>query len=164
MKKDGLYLVSSCLLGLCTRYDGGANRHEGVLAFCAENPFIPVCPEQLGGLPTPRPPAEIKGGDGSAVLTGEAAVVSAEGSDVTSAFLRGAEQVLVLAVLAGAGGAILKSRSPSCGKGQIHDGTFSGGYREGDGVTATLLKRHGIDVYHEEELPPPEPDQSRAVL
>ncbi len=147
------YLVSACLLGLCTRYDCAHNRDKGVLEFLTAHSFIPVCPEQLGGLPTPRDAAEIRGGDGAAVLNGSAAVISAGGFDLTPLFIRGAEQVLLLARLAKVSGAVLKSGSPSCGLGRIRDGTFRGGYREGDGVTAALLKRHRIPVYSERSLP-----------
>lgn len=150
------YLVSACLLGLCTRYDGRHNRDDGVLRFCGTHHVIPVCPEQLGGLPTPRPATEIKGGDGGAVLEGAAAVKDQDGNDLTDCFIRGAEQALLLARLGRAAGAVLKSGSPSCGLGRIRDGTFEGGYRKGDGVTAALLKRHRIPVFSERSLPSPD--------
>lgn len=147
------YLVSACLLGLCTRYDGGNNRNDQVLRFCADHLCVPVCPEQLGGLPTPRPAAEINGGDGAAVLDHKCAVLDRTGADVTSAFKLGAEQVLLLARLYSVRGAVLKSRSPSCGSGQIHDGSFQDHHIDGDGVTAALLKRSGIAVHSELDLP-----------
>lgn len=148
-----IYLVSACLLGLKTRYDGGGNRCPLLLRLCRRRRLLPVCPEQLGGLPTPRRPAEICGGDGWAVLRGEAAVMDEAGRDVTAQFLRGAAAVLQLAQLCRAEGAILKWGSPSCGSGLIRDGSFSGRRRPGDGVTAALLKRHGIPVYSERDLP-----------
>jgi uncharacterized protein YbbK (DUF523 family) len=102
-----------------------------------------VCPEQLGGLPTPRPPAERLGGR----------VLSNDGTDVTNAFVRGAEQTLLLARTLGCQTAILKARSPSCGHGRIYDGAFSGTLIPGSGVTAELLTNNGIRVLTEDELP-----------
>ncbi len=111
-----------------------------------------VCPEEDGGLGTPRPPAEIVGGDGHAVLEGRARVLTRSGRDVTDAYVRGAEIALEAARREGAETAILKARSPSCGKGCIYDGTFSRTAASGDGVTAALLARDGITVLTEEEL------------
>ncbi|HOA35975.1 MAG TPA: DUF523 domain-containing protein [Bacillota bacterium] len=150
---EKVYLVSACLLGLATRYDGGENRCPSLLRLCRGCRLLPVCPEQLGGLPTPRRPAEIRGGDGCAVLRGEAAVMDDAGGDVTEQFLRGAAAVLQLARLFRVDGAILKSGSPSCGTGLIRDGSFSGRRRAGDGVAAALLKLNGIPVYSEKILP-----------
>ena len=132
-------LVSACLLGVPCRYDGGAKPDGRVLALLARHECIPVCPEQLGGLPTPRPPAERRGGT----------VVTAAGADVTEQYRRGAEAALALARLYGCQAAVLKERSPSCGRGTIHDGGFSGGLTAGDGVTAELLEAAGIPVYGE---------------
>lgn len=148
-----VYLVSACLLGLPTRYDGADNCCLQLRRLCRCGNIIPVCPEQLGGLPTPRRPAEIRGGDGKAVLRGRAAVVDDTGQDVTAQFLRGAFAAVRLARLYRVDGAILKSGSPSCGSGSIRDGSFSGGRRPGDGVAAALFKDCGIPVYHETELP-----------
>ncbi len=139
-------LVSACLAGVACRYDGGSCPHEEVVALVRAGRALPVCPEQLGGLPTPRPRAEIRDGDGADVLAGRARVVDEAGRDVTDAFMRGAEEVLRVARLTGARQAILKARSPSCGAGEIHDGTFRGALRPGDGVTAALLRREGLDV------------------
>lgn len=144
-------LVSACLAGLHTRHDGCAAADARIEALVRAGRAIPVCPEQLGGLPTPRPPAEIRGGDGGDVLAGRALVVNRAGEDVTGSFLRGAEETLRLARLAGAKTAILKARSPSCGVGAIYDGTFSGARRPGDGVTAALLRQKGVLVRTEEE-------------
>jgi uncharacterized protein YbbK (DUF523 family) len=110
-----------------------------------------VCPEVDGGLGTPRPAAEIEGGDGADVIAGRARVVTADGDDVTDAYLKGAERALAVARETGATTAILKARSPSCGEGSIYDGTFSRTLEEGDGVTAALLKAEGIDVLSDEE-------------
>ena len=150
MKK--IILVSSCLLGLKTNYDGGDNCCGDVLQLKDTVFLLPVCPEQLGGLPTPRPAAEIQGGDGHAVLAGSAVVKTACGKDYTASFLRGAEETLRLAVLYGAEAALLKARSPSCGSGRIYDGSFRGKAVPGDGVAAALLKKSGMKVYTEEEI------------
>ena len=153
-----IYLISACLLGLPTRYDGGHNRLPSLRHLCRSCILIPVCPEQLGGLPTPRRPSEISGGGGSAVLRGEALVLDERGGDLTAPFLRGAQATLQLARLYRVDGAILKSRSPSCGAGAIYDGSFSRRLLEGDGVAAALLKRHRFPLYTEKSLPLPPQD------
>lgn len=135
-------LISACLLGVPCRYDGAAKPCAEVPALLREHTCIPVCPEQLGGLATPRPPAERRG----------AAVVTAEGADVTAQYRRGAETALALAKLYGCQAAVLKELSPSCGRGVIHDGSFSGGLTGGDGVTAALLEAAGIPVYGESRI------------
>lgn len=137
------YLVSACLLGINCKYNGGGNRCPGVLALLEHARLIPVCPEQLGGLPTPRPAAECQGDS----------VRSREGRDVTPEFQRGAEAALELARLFSCDGAILKARSPSCGVGEIYDGTFTGTLIPGDGVTARLLREAGLPLYTEDSLP-----------
>ncbi|GAB4244765.1 MAG: hypothetical protein Kow00129_04420 [Thermoleophilia bacterium] len=114
--------------------------------------LVPVCPEQLGGLCTPRPPAEIQEGDGFDVLDGRAVVQTRERKDVTEAFVRGAEQALLAGRLTGACAAVFKARSPSCGVGQTYDGTFSGRLREGPGVAAAILLRAGYPVVTEETV------------
>ena len=134
-------LISACLLGCACRYDGGSKPCPAALRLAAEHELIPVCPEQLGGLPTPRPPAEIRG----------ERVVNREGEDVTAQYRRGAEETLRLARLLNAQGAVLKARSPSCGHGEVYDGTFSGTLRPGNGVTAQLLREEGIAVFTEDE-------------
>lgn len=131
-------LVSACLLGCPCRYDGASKPCPAVLALAERHELVPVCPEQLGGLPTPRPPAERRGDR----------VVTRSG-DVTEQYRRGAEAALALARLYGCQAAVLKERSPSCGRGTIHDGGFSGGLTAGDGVTAELLESAGIPVYGE---------------
>ncbi|MGH2706556.1 MAG: DUF523 domain-containing protein [Actinomycetota bacterium] len=145
-------LVSACLAGLATTHDGRAKPHPKVLELVRSGRAILVCPEQLGGLPTPRPEAEIPDGDGDSVLDGTARVIDIHGNDVTANFLRGARQALRAARLAGSTRAILKARSPSCGTDRIHDGSFSGSLREGAGVTAATLRRAGLEVLSEEDL------------
>ena len=145
-----LKLVSACFAGVHCRFDQRHAREELIEEMVKRGEAIPVCPEQLGGLSTPRLPAEIVGGDGDDVLDGEAKVIDKAGNDVTEAFIRGAEQVLALAKKIGAKEAILKEKSPSCGSCWIYDGSFSGRKRAGWGVTAALLRRHGIRVYSEE--------------
>ena len=139
-------IISACLLGIRCRYDGGDSRNETAIKQGETYELIPVCPEESGGLPTPRPPAEIVGGDGGDVLDGKAKVMTADGMDVTDAYLKGAHHALQVAQSNEATHVVLKARSPSCGCGDIYDGTFSGTLMSGDGVTTALLKRHGITV------------------
>ncbi|MFE6054205.1 DUF523 domain-containing protein [Kitasatospora sp. NPDC056446] len=139
-------VVSACLAGVPCRYDGRARTSDGALRLVEEGRAVVVCPERAGGLPTPRPPAEIVGGDGADVLDGRARVVDATGTDRTGEFLAGARAALDAAEAAGARRAVLMARSPSCGCGQVYDGTFGGELRPGDGVTAALLRRAGIEV------------------
>ncbi len=151
----GPVLVSACLAGRACRFDGsgaGGSADDPVARLVAEGRAVLVCPEVDGGLGTPRPPAEIVGGDGADVLEGRARVLTAAGLDVTDAYLAGAERALEAAREAGATTAVLKARSPSCGRGQIYDGSFSRSSMAGDGVTAALLVREGIAVMTEEEL------------
>jgi uncharacterized protein YbbK (DUF523 family) len=143
------WLVSACLLGKHCRYDGSHKLNDAVVALAERQKLIPVCPEELGGLPIPRPPSEITGGDGAGVLAGKARVVTKQGEDVTPCFLKGANEVLKIAQAHNINKAILKTRSPSCGCGEIYDGTFSGKMRAGDGVTTALLKKHGVEVVGE---------------
>ena len=143
-------LVSACLLGTPCRYDGKSKADARVLALAERYELIPVCPEQLGGLPTPRDPSERQG----------ARVVMASGRDVTKNYRRGAEAALALCVQHGCKTAVLKEKSPSCGCGLIYDGTFSPRLVSGDGVTAELLKAHGIKVYGESRLPAMQEDET----
>jgi uncharacterized protein YbbK (DUF523 family) len=147
-------LISACLLGLHTRYDRGTNCNGELLKLFQQGRAIPVCPEQLGGLPTPRPPAEIQGGTGHDVLAGRARVVSVQGDDFTEEFLRGAGETLYLAQTLQTPVAILKARSPSCGNREIYDGSHRGSLRPGVGVAAALLMENGITVYSEEDIEP----------
>ena len=146
-------LISRCLLGHRVRYDGGASGPYAQLAqWQAEGRVIALCPEVAGGLPTPRAPAEIPGGQGAQVLDGTAPVMTVEGEDVTAAFVSGAHQALELVERHGIRIAILKANSPSCGNRQTYDGSFSGVKVEGQGVTAALLSRAGVQVFSELEL------------
>ena len=139
-------LVSACLAGLPCRYDGQAKPDPEVMALVKAGLAIPICPEQLGGLSTPRSPAEIVGGTGQDVLAGRAKVHNAAGDDVTEQFRRGAAAVAQLARNCGAQSAILQDRSPSCGTSQIYDGTFSRQLKAGQGVAAAQLSALGLMV------------------
>jgi uncharacterized protein YbbK (DUF523 family) len=136
-------LVSACLLGVACNHRGQGSAHPDVIALGASARLIPVCPEVAGGLPTPRPAAE-RHPDGR--------VHTAEGGDVTSFYERGAAQAVAVARAAGATRAIMKARSPSCGCGQIHDGSHRHVLREGNGVTVEALVQAGIEVVSDEHL------------
>lgn len=144
-------LVSACLCGVNCKYNGKNNLNLYFMELLQEGQVIPVCPEQLGGLPTPRTPAEISGGSGQDVLAGKSRVITRDGLDVTENYIKGANETLKIAQLAGADMVILKSRSPSCGSGCIYDGSFSYKTRNADGVTAALLKENGIRVIDEDD-------------
>lgn len=145
-------IVSACFAGINCRYDKRHNRIADIQELVEKGEAVPVCPEVLGGLSTPRNPAEIVGGDGEDVLDGKARVIDNQGNDVTEAFVRGAYEALNMAQSVGAKEAILKEKSPSCGSCQIYDGQFRGVKKAGQGVTAALLRRHGIKVVSEETL------------
>ncbi|WP_084963108.1 DUF523 domain-containing protein [Thermoactinospora rubra] len=148
-------LVSACLVGRRVRYDGGAktSADEHLAAWREEGRLVPFCPEVEGGLPVPRPAAEIEGGaDGSAVLAGAARVLTASGEDVTAAFLSGAQAALAVAQSFGVRLAVLKEGSPSCGSLTVYDGTFRGRRTPGRGVTTALLELHGIRVFSEDRI------------
>ena len=155
---EGPVLVSACLAGRACRFDGTGAYEDEVAALVEAGRAVLVCPEVDGGLGTPRPAAEIVGGDGADVLAGRARVVTGEGVDVTDAYLKGARRALEAARRTGARSAILKARSPSCGTGRIYDGTFSRTLEAGDGVTAALLRSEGIAVLNDEEIPKPPPE------
>ena len=140
-------LVSACLLGVACNHRGEGRLHPSVLALAASARLIPVCPEVAGGLPTPRPSAE-RGPDGR--------VRTADGDDVTAFYQRGAAHAVGLAGAAGATRAVLKARSPSCGGGQIYDGSHQHALRGGDGVTTEALRAAGLEVVSEEDLEAPE--------
>ncbi|WP_431027109.1 DUF523 domain-containing protein [Lysinibacillus sp. LZ02] len=147
-----MIVISSCLAGMKVRYDGNANTVEKIRQLVEEKKAVTVCPEVLGGLPTPRNPAEIIGGDGEAVLDGVARVVDNTGEDVTDAFLQGAYKALEVVQQVGAHTVVLKENSPSCGSNHIYTGEFNGTKKQGAGVTAALLRRHGIHVVSEENF------------
>ena len=135
-------LVSACLLGCNCRYDGSHRACEAVAELRETHQLIPVCGEIFGGLPTPRTPAERVGGR----------VLTENGRDVTQEYHRGAEEVLALARRLDCKAALLKERSPSCGTGEIYDGSFTRTLTAGDGVTAELLRASGIAVFGESRL------------
>lgn len=141
-----MILVSACLCGVSCRYDGSSAPCEEALDLLRKGQALLVCPEQLGGLSTPRPPVEIKGWDGMDVLRNAAKVVTADGVDVSAYYLRGAEETVRLAKLVGVERAMLKDKSPSCGCGVIYDGSFTGRLRQGNGVTAAALRAAGFAV------------------
>ncbi len=149
---DEPVLISACLAGRACRFDGTGALDDTVSELVAAGRAVLVCPEVDGGLGTPRPPAEIVGGEGIDVIEGRARVVTEDGLDVTEAYLAGARRALEAARGAGAGSAILKARSPSCGKGEVYDGSFSRTLTPGDGVTAALLRSNGITVVTDEEI------------
>lgn len=132
-------LVSACLLGENCKYSGGNNKCDEIIALGKKHKLIPICPECFGGLPIPRVPSEIKDGR----------VYSKTGEDLTEAFNDGAEKALYVAEESGCQLAILKERSPSCGFGEIYDGSFSGKTIRGNGITAQLLYAHGIVILGE---------------
>ena len=140
-----MILVSKCLTGCPCRYDGASKPDPAIKALVESGGAIAVCPEQLGGLPTPRVPAELTG-SGEDVLDNKARAVTYDGRDVTAQFVLGAERALAIAKENGIKRAILKGKSPSCGMGRIYDGSFTGTLAPGSGVTAALLLRNGITV------------------
>lgn len=144
--KDDNYnkvLVSACLLGECCKYDGGSNSNGAVMGFLRGRCAVPVCPEVLGGLPTPRVPAEIREGE----------VVSRDGASVDAEFRAGAARALRIAVEEGVQLAVLQPRSPSCGVREVYDGSFCGRLVRGSGVFASLLAAHGIKAVEPQDLP-----------
>ena len=140
--KSPKLIVSACLVGIPCRYDGASRAVPELQKLAESGAALAVCPEELGGLPTPRPPAEIRGGR----------VINAAGEDVSAHFQRGAEAVLKLAQKHHIALAVLKERSPSCGCGLIYDGAFTKTLTPGDGVTTALLRRHGIKVLGESDF------------
>ena len=135
-------LCSACLLGINCRYDGKSKPNNKIIDLLKKEVLIPICPEQLGGLSTPREPAELRYGK----------VFTESGEDISENFKKGAEETLRLAKMLNIKEAILKQRSPSCGCGQVYDGTFSGKVVKGDGVTTALLKENKIRVISEDNL------------
>ena len=135
-------IVSACLLGAACRYDGKSKPVDEVIALAEKYGIVPVCPEILGGLPTPRIPCEIKDGR----------VINRIGEVKTAEYTRGADEVLRLAKLLNCDTAVLKKKSPSCGGGEIYDGSFTGKTVQGYGVCAGLLKANGIKVLDETQI------------
>ena len=141
MSKPNL-LISECLCGVCCRYDGDHNRIECLEELKNVYNLVPVCPEVLGGLLTPRPPAERVGNR----------VLTRDGSDVTEQFKRGATLALAIAIEKNCRCALLKAKSPSCGYGELYDGTFTRTLVKGVGVTSELLLLHDIQIYTEKNV------------
>ncbi len=145
-------LVSSCLLGLATRYDATDNQSPAVIDFIRSNNLlpVPVCPEQLAGLPTPRPKCWFAQQDGRSVIRGKGRLCDEHGKDVTAVFLQGAQETLKIAQLTGCRMAILQQRSPSCGSQSIY---LNEQLTPGVGVTAAVLEHHGLKVFSDDHLP-----------
>lgn len=146
MNKKTAVVVSKCLLGCNCKYSGGNNYNQKVVDFLRDKNIIPVCPEEAGGLPTPRKCCEI------VLLSGVRKVVTEDSEDVTANFIQGAQLSLEQALERGARLAVLKAKSPSCGCGEIYDGTFSHTVVKGSGVTAQLFLDNGIEVKTEDEI------------
>lgn len=147
-----MILVSSCLCGEKCKYNGGDNYNQDVIDYCKNQEVIKICPEVMGGLPTPRVPAEIVGGTAEDVLKGRAKVLTKDGRNVTKAFIKGAQDALNKAKTYDIQEVILKAKSPSCGKGKVYDGTFQGKLVEGNGITAQLLLEVGLIIKTEDDL------------
>jgi len=147
-----MILVSACLVGINCKYNGANNFNQEVIDLVNKGGAVPVCPEQLGGCPTPRNCAEIVGGTAIDVLSGDSKVLRNNGQDGTSEFIKGARETLKIAKLLGINKAILKSKSPSCGFGKVYNGEFSGQLIDGNGITAQLLVDNGIKVIDENSL------------
>ena len=150
-----MIIVSACLLGENCKYSGGNNKSENVIKYLEDKEYILVCPEQLGGLSTPRNPSEIityGNKDGNDVLSGCTKVLSNKGIDVTKNFIQGAEETLKIAKEHNAKTAILKAGSPSCGYKRIYDGTFLGNKIQGMGVTAAILNKENIALLDEDDI------------
>lgn len=150
-----MIIVSACLLGENCKYSGRNNKSENVIKYLEDKEYILVCPEQLGGLSTPRNPSEIityGNKDGNDVLSGCTKVLSNKGIDVTKNFIQGAEETLKIAKEHNAKTAILKAGSPSCGYKKIYDGTFLGNKIQGMGVTAAILNKENIALLDEDDI------------
>ncbi|OFI05774.1 hypothetical protein CLOACE_15410 [Clostridium acetireducens DSM 10703] len=147
-----MILVSACLCGINCKYNGKNNLNKKILKLLNEGKVLMICPEQIGGLQTPREPCEIVGGTGADVLKGKSKVLSKSGKDCTKEFIKGAYESLKVAKKCNIKKAILKSKSPSCGYGSIYNGNFNGTNINGNGVTAELLSINGILVYNEENF------------
>jgi uncharacterized protein YbbK (DUF523 family) len=149
-----MIIVSSCLAGVACRHDGKSKETEKIRRLVSERKAIPLCPEVMGGRPVPRAVCEIIGGTAEDVLAGRAKVMDKDGKDVTEEVVTGAKYVVAAVKRMNVTAAILKTKSPSCGKGKIYDGTFTGKLIDGDGVLAAALLKEGIKVYTEEDCGP----------
>lgn len=146
-----MILVSACLLGVNCKYNGGNNKHEKVIEFLKDKEFIMVCPEELGGLETPRIPCEIVG-SAKDVLNNKGKIINKNGGNTTENFLKGAYESLKIVRSKNIKTAILKAKSPSCGSGLVYDGTFNKKLILGNGITAQILKDNGIEVITENDI------------
>lgn len=146
-----MILVSACLGGENCKYNGGNNKNDKVLNFLKDKDVTYICPEEMGGLSTPRKPAEIQG-SAEGILSGTDKILNCDKEDVTNEFLIGAKKCLEIALENKVTLAVLKAKSPSCGKGLVYDGSFTGSKIEGNGITAELLIKNGIKVITEEDL------------
>jgi len=145
-----MILVSACLLGIDCKYNGSNNKNENVLKYLEGKEYVIACPEQLGGLTTPRNPSEIvKIGENE---VNEYKLLSNEGKDVSDNFIKGAEETLKIAKIFNCTQAILKEGSPSCGSSFIYDGSFTGKKISGQGVTTDLLRKNNIKVINENQV------------
>ncbi len=151
-KTNTPYIISACLVGENCKYNGGNNSHPKVKEIFEKGHSIALCPEVLGGFGVPREKTEIQDGGGANVLCGKSVVESETGKDVTLGFIRGAQKAYACADEKGITSAILKARSPSCGCGEIYDGSFSRTLRQGNGVLAQLLLDNGFTVVTEEDV------------
>lgn len=147
-----MIVISGCLCGIKCKYNGEDNGNKNIIEMARKYGFIPICPEQLGGLSTPREPSEIVVGNAKDVLRGNGKILNIKGQDVTEQFVKGAMESLKIANMFGAKVAILKSKSPSCGYGEVYDGSFKGVLKEGNGVTAELFLQNGIEIYTENDI------------
>lgn len=141
-----IYAVSACLLGTPCRYNGKPKVQPAIFDMLGAYPYIAICPETMGGAPTPRKSCEIHAGTGRDVLNGKAIILDIDGADITQAMLSGSRMATELCLSLGVKKAFLQGKSPSCGCGEIYDGTFSGTLRTGNGVFAEMLLAEGIEV------------------
>ena len=147
-----MYLISACLCGVNCKYNGKNNLNEKCLKLLREGKAVLVCPEQMGGLTTPRIPSELIGSSKDIIEYSKGKILDKEGNDVSVQFIKGAEEALKIAKELGVKKAILKEGSPSCGSSFIYDGSFSGKKIKGEGITTYLLRKEGVEVISEEEF------------
>lgn len=147
-----MYLISACLCGVNCKYNGLNNLNDKCLELLRKGEALLVCPEQLGGLNTPRIPSEILGNVKDIIELNKGKVINKEGKDVTKEFLKGAKEALKIAKEANIKRAILKEGSPSCGSNFVYDGSFTGNKIKGKGITAYLLEKEGIEIISEKDL------------
>jgi len=147
-----MIIVSACLSGVKCRYDGQSRDNECVKKLVGQRKAIPLCPEVLGGRPVPREPVEITGGTAEDVFSGKAVIRDKNGADVTTDVMKGVAEVLAAVRRLNIDTVVLKTKSPTCGCGQVYDGTFSGKLIDGDGILTAALIKEGIKVYTEESI------------